>query len=403
MLADDLDHTLGSVERALPQTRRLIGEGGATATNWYIHTPICCPSRAELLAGRYFHNLRVAQHNDPGGCMQANLSKIYDDGYFAKTFASVGYSVGVFGKHLNNGNPVQAPAGVSRWLVNGGGEYLNPSFSFASGGTRGTMIHFNNCRWRSNPLHPWSPPFAHRKTPLTHHTFSRCSGPCYSTAVIGNATIDWITALRRASSSPPPFFAYVAVKAPHIQDGPGWPVAIPAPWHDADHRFPGVVAPRTPNYNVSCSAHHWLVRSQPPITAEQADRSDALYRSRLGSLLAVDDLVVGLVHTLDTLHVLQNTYVAFTSDHGYRFGQFSMPQGKWNAYENDLRIPFREATFLDPNPKPKPNPKPEPNSHPNPGHLSRAPPRAERRPVLSCARRRAQGRRGRRAGFRRGA
>ena len=28
------------------------------------------------------------------------------------------------------------------------------------------------------------------------------------------------------------------------------------------------------------------------------------------------------------------------SDHGYRFGQFRMPQGKWNVYDNDLRIPW---------------------------------------------------------------
>ena len=27
-----------------------------------------------------------------------------------------------------------------------------------------------------------------------------------------------------------PFFAFVSVKAPHIQDGPGWPVPYPAPW-----------------------------------------------------------------------------------------------------------------------------------------------------------------------------
>ena len=26
-----------------------------------------------------------------------------------------------------------------------------------------------------------------------------------------------------------PFFAYIAPKAPHIQDGPGWPVALAAP------------------------------------------------------------------------------------------------------------------------------------------------------------------------------
>ena len=312
VLADDLDQTLGSIERALPQARQLIAEQGAVAQNWYSHTPICCPSRAELLSSRYFHNLRVASHNDPGGCMQANLSKIMDsDGYFAPAFARKGYTVGVFGKHLNNGNPMSTPKGVDRWLVNGGGEYLNPSFSYASAGVKGTPVSFDNC-----------------------------SGPCYSTAVIGNATLDWIRAVVRRDGTPKPFFAYMAVKAPHIQDGPGWPVAIPAPWHDADERFGTVRAPRTPNWNMSCPQHHWLIRSQPPLTSEQANRSDALYVSRLGSLLAVDDLIAELVDELEQLQVLESTYIAFTSDHGFRFGQYSMPQGKWNAYENDLRIPF---------------------------------------------------------------
>jgi hypothetical protein len=53
-----------------------------------------------------------------------------------------------------------------------------------------------------------------------------------------------------------------------------------------------VIAPRTPNWNATCDreqtikGHHWLIRSQPPLTDEQAARSDALYVSRLGALLA---------------------------------------------------------------------------------------------------------------------
>jgi arylsulfatase A-like enzyme len=47
----------------------------------------------------------------------------------------------------------------------------------------------------------------------------------------------------------------------------------------------------------------------------------------IGALLAVDDLVDELIGTLDHLGALQSTYVVFTSDHGYRFGQFGMPQG----------------------------------------------------------------------------
>lgn len=76
------------------------------------------------------------------------------------------------------------------------------------------------------------------------------------------------------------------------------------------------------------------------MTEEQADRSDALYRARWLSLLSVDDLVDDFVTALATAGVVDNTYFLFSSDHGFRFGQYRMPEGKWNAYENDLRIPM---------------------------------------------------------------
>ena len=41
---------------AMPQTRRLIGEAGATFTRTYVTYPLCCPSRATYLTGQYAHN-----------------------------------------------------------------------------------------------------------------------------------------------------------------------------------------------------------------------------------------------------------------------------------------------------------------------------------------------------------
>jgi N-acetylglucosamine-6-sulfatase len=127
-------------------------------------------------------------------------------------------------------------------------------------------------------------------------------------------------------------------QAPHIEDGPGWPATIPAPWY-AD-AFPGTQAPRTPNYNYSALDHHcacngfwgmWvppppayrekilllllpgIVSQQPPMTEEQvgsrslhrcaglgtsservawqATYADILFRRRWQSLLSVDDLI----------------------------------------------------------------------------------------------------------------
>ena len=302
VLADDLDLALGSSDY-LPRTQTLVRDAGAELTNWFVHTPICCPSRAQILTGRYFHNVRVSNFRG-AGCMHVDSQnpKFYAEWHVATHFRDLGYSVGYFGKHLNNDNPLAAPPGVDRWVANGGGTYLDPSFA-----VDGVEVAFDDCT----------------------------GGPCYSTSIIGNKTVDWLR-----GDFAKPFLAVAAVKAPHVEDGPGWPVAVPAPWYNSSALFAGERPPRTPNWNASCPDHHWLVASQPPMTREQADRSDELFRARLRSLLSVDDLVAGVVDALEASQRLDDTFVVFTSDHGFRFGQFRMPEGKWNAYENDLRVPF---------------------------------------------------------------
>ena len=146
-------------------------------------------------------------------------------------------------------------------------------------------------------------------------------------------------ALNDPVKSANPFFAFIAPKAPHIQDGPGWPITIPAPWH-ADALPESTTAPRTASWNYSALDHHWMIAQQPPMTSEEAMHSDALFRARHQALLAVDDLVAAVHAEVKAAGQLDNTYFLFTSDHGFRLGQFRMPEGKWNVYDNDIRIPM---------------------------------------------------------------
>ena len=91
---------------------------------------------------------------------------------------------------------------------------------------------------------------------------------------------------------------------------------------------------------MSCPNPHWLIAQQSPITQIEGIMVDRLYQRRLKTLLSVDDITKELDITLSELEVINNTIFIFTSDNGFRLGQFSMPMSKFHPYENDVRVPM---------------------------------------------------------------
>ena len=89
---------------AHPAWARFFGLAGANLSNFFIHTPICCPSRTTLLSGRYVHNNRVSTLGG-GGCMRMNTSAVTNPEWWGNTLPNrlgqAGYTVGLFGKVLN--------------------------------------------------------------------------------------------------------------------------------------------------------------------------------------------------------------------------------------------------------------------------------------------------------------
>ena len=94
--------------------------------------------------------------------------------------------------------------------------------------------------------------------------------------------------------------------------------ATPAVWY-AD-RFNDSIAPRTPNYNVQSPDKVDWIGTNPVLYGDAVDNIDQQWRDRLRSLLSVDDMIQSIFDTLKKYNAIDNTYVLFSSDHGFHLG-----------------------------------------------------------------------------------
>lgn len=299
LLTDDQDLTLGG-NTPMVYTRNLMSSSGAVLNNFFVNTPVCCPSRATVLTGKYPHNWHTSS---PAGCMHMNVtSPLFQQSSIGVQMQSLGYTTGMFGKLVN-------PEGMVPYC-----DHTNPQ---PLPGFDDYLAMCNDNRYYKNEF------------TLNGKIYTSGNSPDdYLTSIIGNQTVIFVT---KALEEEQPFFAYVAPHAPHVP-------ATPAPWYST--QFSGDKAPRTPNYNYLAADHHYVVRTQDNLTTTIENEVDELFEDRWRTLLSVDDIMRELVPLLEKFDQLGNTYIVHTSDHGFQLGQFRMPSCKLQPYEHDLRVPF---------------------------------------------------------------
>lgn len=301
ILADDLDSAAAAT---MSQVKTLITDQGMDFPQHYVNISLCCPSRVSMLRGQFGHNTGIMHNSAPAGGFQGTYSKGLENSTLATWLQAAGYRTALLGKYLN-GYPDGAPSstyippGWSEWYVPIGGDpYGEYDYTLNENGS---------------PV-----PYGHDEAD-------------YLTDVLASKASDFI---RRSVTQYPdrPFFAFVSTYAPHFP-------ATPAPRH-AD-AFPDIRAPRPPSFNEPdvSDKPSWL-RTAPLLTEAEIAEIDTRYRKRRQSLLAVDELVKGLVDTLQATGQLNDTYVVFTSDNGLHQGQHRLMAGKSTAFEEDIVVPL---------------------------------------------------------------
>ena len=253
----------------MPATRAWLGRGGTRFSPAYVTTPLCCPSRASILSGRYAHNHGVA-YNDPNGPR-------LDHSYSLQRYLSrAGYRTSLIGRYMISwpnsaappffdeyhrllfGEPVFGGHRLGTWDVNGSTRLIGEYTTRYIGRQANAFVH----RQEANDGQPW----------FLHLTPSAPHGPL-------------VPEQRYAETPVGPFPATPATAETDLSDKPPF--------------------------------LRRLVASSPGATG----MGPQVRAGQLRMLISVDDMMASLRAALESAGELRNTIVIFTSDNGLLWGE----------------------------------------------------------------------------------
>ncbi|XP_049948893.1 N-acetylglucosamine-6-sulfatase-like isoform X1 [Schistocerca serialis cubense] len=299
ILTDDQDITIGGMT-PMKKTQKLIANEGITFPNAFVTTPICCPSRTSILTGLYQHNHRTVNNSFEGNCFGRKWQNELEPYALPVPLRSLGYKTFYAGKYLNQygrkeKGTAHVPPGWDWWIgLVGNSRYYNYTLS-----VNGSRVQHGDQEGD------------------------------YLTDVITSYSLEFLKQKDVLSSG---FFMMLAPPAPHAPFTPA---------QSYSGYFKHVTAMRTKNFNVPSKHKHWLLRMPPEeLPTTTLKTLDTYYHKRWETLLSVDDMVESVVNTLNSMNVLNNTYIIYTSDNGFHIGQFALPWDKRQPYEFDISVPM---------------------------------------------------------------
>lgn len=275
-----------------------VAREGAQFRNFFAVTPLCSPSRANILTG-----LETRHHGILDNTERSPRS--HELPTFARTLQAAGYNTGFIGKwHMGN-DPTPRP-GFDYWVaMKGQGEVTDPEL-------------FENGRL--------------------------ARAPGYVTDIFTERAVSFIQQRRSG-----PFLLMLSHKALHpnkVQRSDGTTEAIgeggfiPAERHKT--LYADAQPPRRENYAVPPRGKPALERPIPGVKPLGADTvtPDETIRDRLRMLAAVDEGLGRIFAELEKQGTLNQTVVMVIGDNGYFYGEHGLSEERRLAYEESIRLPL---------------------------------------------------------------
>ncbi|MGH2765252.1 MAG: sulfatase-like hydrolase/transferase, partial [Actinomycetota bacterium] len=276
ILTDD-QRAMDTMEH-MPETLQWFAQGGTAFTEAFVTTPLCCPSRAAIMTGRFNHNNNVRTNGDQGLLDHNSTIQRY--------LGQAGYRTGLAGKFLNLWPVEQNPPHFDRWALlrpeNSG--YYNGRFN-----VDGTVQ----------------------------------TEPSYSTDFIRDYALDLVDDWE--SDDDKPWFLYVSPYAPHDPADPAvrHAAATFPPWPGNPAVFEADKSDKPPSVKSAGRTYEEAI----------ADRD-----RQLRTLLAVDEMVDAIFQRLEQRGE-QNTLAFFLSDNGFFWAEHGL-RGKDRPYTEAIKTPL---------------------------------------------------------------
>lgn len=258
-------------------------------TNFH-NSPVCAPTRASLLTGRYHQRTGVHDTYNGGAIMAA------EEVTLAEILSKSGYRTGIVGKwHLGDNYPFRpSDQGFQYSLIHGGGGVGQPG-DFFENFIRTDSSYFNTTLYEND-----------RKV--------RRQGYC--TDVFTDQALEFLKEKKSA-----PFFLYVSYNAPHT------PLQLPEKYEDMYK-------------NLAFDTE--TDRQEGKAWAKMTDKDKADARKVYGMATNIDDNIGRILAEVKNQGLEENTIVIFLTDNGNQQLRFNAGfRGlKGSAWEGGTRVPF---------------------------------------------------------------